>query len=56
MMHVEKPVPRLSDYMENVPEGLQEIMDKALAKRCEDRYENAGQLRRDLLNLKMKLF
>ena len=42
MMHVEKPVPRLADYMENVPEGLQEIMDKALAKRCEDRYENAG--------------
>lgn len=56
MMHVEKPVPRLADYMENVPEGLQEIMDKALAKRCEDRYGNAGQLRRDLLNLKMKLF
>ena len=56
MMHVEKPVRRLADYMENVPEGLQEIMDRALAKRCEDRYENAGQLRRDLLNLKMKLF
>lgn len=56
MMHVEKPVPRLADYMENVPEGLQEIMDRALAKRCEDRYENAGQLRKDLLNLKMKLF
>lgn len=56
MMHVEKPVPKLADYMENVPEGLQEIIDKALAKRCEDRYANAGQLRRDLLNIKMKLF
>lgn len=56
MMHVEKPVPQLKDYMENVPDGLQEIMNKALAKRCEDRYANAGQLRRDLLNLKMKLF
>lgn len=56
MMHVEKPVPKLSDYMENVPDGLQEIMNKALAKRCEDRYANAGKLRRDLLNLKMKLF
>lgn len=56
MMHVEKPVPQLADYMENVPEGLQEIMDKALAKRAEDRYVNAGQLRRDLLNLKMQLF
>ena len=29
---------------------------KALAKRCEDRYANAGQMRHDLLNLKMKLF
>lgn len=56
MMHVEKPVPRLADFMENVPEGLQEIMDKALAKRCEERYGNAAQLRKDLLSLKMKLF
>ena len=31
-------------------------MNKALAKRCEDRYANADQLRRDLMNLKMKLF
>lgn len=56
MMHVEKPVPQLKDYMENVPDGLQEIINKALAKRCEDRYADAGQLRRDLMNLKMKLF
>lgn len=56
MMHVEKPIPQLKDYMENVPDGLQEIMNKALAKRCEDRYADAGQLRRDLMNLKMKLF
>lgn len=56
MMHVEKPVPQLADYMENVPDGLQEIIDKALAKRCEDRYANAGELRKDLLSLKMKLF
>ena len=26
MMHVEKPIPRLTDFMEDVPEGLQEIM------------------------------
>lgn len=56
MMHVEKPVPQLADYMENVPDGLQEIINKALAKRSEDRYASAGQLRRDLLSLKMKLF
>ncbi len=56
MMHVEKPVPQLVDYMENVPDGLQEIINKALAKRSEDRYASAGQLRRDLLSLKMRLF
>ena len=56
MMHVEKPIPRLADFMENVPEGLQEIIDKALAKKVEGRYENAAQLRKDLLNLKMQLF
>lgn len=55
MMHVEKPVPQLADYMENVPEGMQEIINKALAKNCAERYADAGQLRRDLLALKMKL-
>jgi serine/threonine-protein kinase len=56
MMHVEKPVPCLADYMDEVPEGLQEIIERALAKRVEDRYVNAGQLRRDLLNLKRRIF
>lgn len=56
MMHAEKPVPLLSDFMEEVPDGLQQIIDKALAKRTEDRYKDAEELRRDLMNLKMKLF
>lgn len=56
MMHAEKPVPSLSDFMDEVPEGLQQIIDKALAKKAEDRYQNADELRRDLLDLKMKLY
>lgn len=56
MMHAEKPVPRLSDYLDEVPEGLQEIIDKALAKKCKDRYSDAEAMRKDILNLKMKLF
>lgn len=56
MMHVECQVPKLSDYLENVPEGLQEIIDKTMAKRCEERYANAQELRHDLLQLKMRLF
>lgn len=56
MMHAEKPVPSLSDFMDEVPEGLQHIIDRALAKKVEDRYQNADELRRDLLDLKMKLY
>lgn len=56
MMHAEKQVPPLSDYLADVPAGLQEILDKALAKNPADRYRNAGALRRDLLDLKMQLF
>lgn len=56
MMHAEKPVPSLSYFMDEVPEGLQQIIDKALAKKAEDRYQNADELRRDLLDLKMKLY
>ena len=56
MMHAEKPVPSLSDFMDEMPEGLQHIIDRALAKKAEDRYQNADELRRDLLDLKMKLY
>lgn len=55
MMHTEKPVPRLSEYMDNVPEGLQAILDKALAKNPKDRYQAASELRQDLINLKYSL-
>lgn len=55
MMHTEKEVPRLAEFMEKVPEGLQEILDKALAKRPENRYQSAAQFRRELLNLRMEL-
>lgn len=56
MMHVEHQVPRLSDYLEDVPEGMQDIIDRTMAKHCEERYATAGDLRRDLMKLKMRLF
>lgn len=56
MMHAEKQIPPLSDYMSEVPAGLQEILDTALAKDPAKRYHNAGSLRRALLDLKMRLF
>ncbi len=56
MMHAAQPIPRLQDHMEEVPEGLQEIIDKAMAKKPEQRYENASQMRKDLQALLAKLY
>ncbi len=55
-MHTEKEVPQLKDYMENVPAGLQEIIDKALAKKVTERYGDAESFKQDLLALKTSLF
>lgn len=56
MMHLNKPVPRLTDYLENVPEGLQEIVDKALAKNSDNRYANGDEFAEALDEFIMKLF
>lgn len=56
MMHKEKPVPPLKNYLDDVPNGLQEIMNKALGKNTDERYLDAGELRRDLENLKARLY
>ena len=55
MMHVEKPVPQLTDYLQEVPEGLQPIIDKCMAKAPEDRYQSAAELRQGLMELKNRL-
>lgn len=56
MMHAEKPIPLLANYLESVPEGLQAVINKAMAKRPGDRYRDVAMLGKDLLNLKLKLF
>lgn len=56
MMHLNKPIPKLTDYLQNVPEGLQEIIDKALAKDSEERYENGDEFAEALENFIIKLF
>jgi serine/threonine protein kinase len=38
----------MTDYLDNVPEGLQQIMDRALARDKKDRYSDAGAFRDDL--------
>lgn len=46
-MHRAAPIPKLADKMETavpLPDGLQEIVDKAMAKAPEDRYQTAIEL------------
>lgn len=42
------PAVPLSTHMENVPEGLQAVLDRAFAKNKADRYQTAGAFRDDL--------
>ena len=51
----EEPHPTLSRFVEYVPERLEQIVDKALAKNPDDRYQTANDLLNDLQTLKRKL-
>lgn len=51
MMQVEKPLPRLSESIDNVPAGVQTILDKMTAKKPSNRYASAKDLYDDLENL-----
>ena len=55
MMHVEKTPPPLSTYIEGLPECLQHVIDKALAKDLTKRYATAGELWQDLNAIKNKM-
>lgn len=55
MMHVEKTPPPLSTYVEGLPECLQHVIDKALAKDLTKRYATAEEMRQDLNNIKNKM-
>ena len=50
----ETPLP-LDHLIANAPDGLQEILDRTLAKRAEDRYQSAEELRFDLMSLRRAL-
>lgn len=55
MMHLEKTPPPLKSYDPDLPDSLQEVIDKALAKDPADRYATAEEMWQDLYNIKTKM-
>lgn len=55
MMHLEKTPPPLKSYDPDLPDSLQEVIDKALAKDPADRYATAEDMWQDLYNIKTKM-
>ncbi len=43
--HLDKPVPNIRKKNPELPEGIEKIIFKAMAKEPEDRYKNAGEFR-----------
>jgi serine/threonine protein kinase len=48
---VSEPLPRPSNFVRNIPDRLEKILIKALAKDPEDRFENMGELIQVLISL-----
>ncbi|HEX2268271.1 MAG TPA: tetratricopeptide repeat protein, partial [Pyrinomonadaceae bacterium] len=51
----EEPHAALSTFVEHVPEELERIIDKALAKNPDERYQTANHMLTDMRNLKRQL-
>ena len=50
--HVQEPVPSLREKVPGVPEAYEAITLKALAKEVDDRYQDAAELRADLIRFR----
>jgi serine/threonine protein kinase len=46
MMHMVNPVPQIHDQNKSLPLGIQTVLDTAMAKNPDDRYQTAGELAR----------
>jgi serine/threonine-protein kinase len=46
--HVDAPIPTLDHFMDEVPDGAQEIINRALAKSPNDRYPTAQAFAKDV--------
>ena len=55
-MQIEQTPPPLTQFWPEAPSEIQRIIDKALAKRLDERYATAGELKQDLLEVKKQLY
>ena len=53
---VEEEAPPLKEYWPDAPDALQRIIDKALAKKLKDRYASAEEFKKDLMEIKNRLY
>lgn len=44
LMHIQNPVPSLLDYNPNIPTEVNQVLQRAMAKSPEERYQTAGDL------------
>jgi tRNA A-37 threonylcarbamoyl transferase component Bud32 len=51
MKHVNEPTPEPVQFNPEVPQGLQDVVLKAMAKNADERYQTAGEMARDLRTL-----
>ena len=42
--HISDPIPLISDFNQSLPHGCQQVINQAMAKRPEDRYQTVGQM------------
>lgn len=46
--HIFEDVPRLHNYLPNIPDEVNDVLRRAMAKKPEDRYRQAGQMAQEL--------
>ncbi|QGJ69840.1 Molecular chaperone DnaK [Planctomycetales bacterium 10988] len=49
LAHAKMPIPSLEEHRKDIPDGLQEILQKMMAKKADDRFENPAAVAEALL-------
>jgi len=55
LKHIKEPVPDLSDYNDSIPEEVNQLIKKALAKDPDDRFTSALEMREEILQAMAKI-